>query len=158
VSKTKKIIINIVCSLLLLISGFCTGRFIRFGRASGASQQLITGITSARDDTDKIINELIIAGASAESAAKYGYIISEVIRELQSQNEQLRVSNDEAFRAIENNKRITEIVQSAQSELSNTTGTALEIAIKHAEDYERLIDSLQQALQYSSEDNRQSSE
>ena len=154
-SKTKKIITSIICILLVFIAGFCIGRYIRFGRISGDSQQLIERIVSAGDRTDKIIDELVTAGASAESAANYGYLISEIVRELQSQNEQLGVSNNEAIRAIENNKRITEIVQSAQSELYDSTGGALELAIKRAEDYERLIESLQQALQYSTEDNRQ---
>lgn len=150
---TKSTIITFCICIVLCISSFCAGRFIRFRRISGASEQLISGIIQAGDDTDKIINELTLTGASAESAANYGRIIAGIIEELRNVNDELSVSTNEAIRAVENNKRITEIVKSASSDLSNTTGNALEDAIKRAEDYERLIASLQEALRNSTENN-----
>ena len=150
---TKSTIITFCICIILCISSFCAGRYIRFGRISGTSEQLISGIVQAGNDTDKIINELTIAGASAESAANYGRIIAGVIEELRNINEEFSVSTNEAIRAVESNKRITEIVKSASSSLSDTTGNALEDAIKRAEDYERLIESLQEALRNSTENN-----
>ena len=150
---TKSTIITFCICVVLCISSFCIGRYIRIGRISGTSEQLISGIIQAGDDTDKIINELTLAGASAESAANYGRIISGVIEELRNVNEELSVSTNEAIRAVESNKRITEIVKSASSSLSNTTGNALEDAIERAENYERLIESLQEALRNSTENN-----
>lgn len=150
---TKSAIITFCICVVLCISSFCIGRYIRIGRISGTSEQLISGIIQAGDDTDKIINELTLAGASAESAANYGRIIAGVIEELRNVNEELSVSTNEAIRAVESNKRITEIVKSASSSLSNTTGNALEDAIERAENYERLIESLQEALRNSTENN-----
>lgn len=150
---TKSTIITFCICVVLCISSFCIGRYIRVGRISGTSEQLISGIIQAGDDTDKIINELTIAGASAESAANYGRIIAGVIEELRNVDEELSISTNEAIRAVESNKRITEIVKSASSSLSNTTGNALEDAIKRAENYERLIESLQEALRNSTENN-----
>lgn len=150
---TKSTIITFCICIILCISSFCFGRYTRFGRISGASEQLISGIVQAGNDTDKIINELTLAGASAESAANYGRIIAGIIEELRNVNDELSVSTNEAIRAVESNKRITEIVKSASSDLSNTTGNALEDAIKRAEDYERLIGSLQEALRNSTENN-----
>lgn len=150
---TKSTIITFCICVVLCISSFCIGRYIRVGRISGTSEQLISGIVQAGDDTDKIINELTLAGASAESAANYGRIIAGVIEELRNVNEEFSVSTNEAIRAVESNKRITEIVKSASSSLSNTTGNALEDAIERAENYERLIESLQEALRNSTENN-----
>lgn len=153
---TKTTIIYICVSLILCIGSFCAGRFIRFGRVSGTSEQLINGIIQAGNDTDKIIDQLVTAGASAESAANYGRIISGIVEELRAENEKLGVSTDAAIRAIESNKRISEIVQSANASLSSTTDNALELAIKRAEDYERLIATLQEALRDTTEDNPKS--
>lgn len=153
---TKTIFIYICVSLIFCIGSFFAGRFIRFGRISGTSEQLIDGIIQAGNDTDKIIDQLVIAGASAESAANYGQIISGIVEELRAENEKLGVSTDAAIRAIESNKRISEIIQSANASLSSTTDNALEIAIKRAEDYERLITTLQEALRDTTENNPKS--
>lgn len=153
---TKTTFIYICVSLIFCIGSFFAGRFIRFGRISGTSEQLIDGIIQAGNDTDKIINQLVIAGASAESAANYGQIISGIVEELRAENEKLGVSTDAAIRAIESNKRISEIIQSANASLSSTTDNALELAIKRAEDYERLITTLQEALRDTTENNPKS--
>lgn len=153
---TKTIFIYICVSLIFCIGSFFAGRFIRFGRISGTSEQLIDGIIQAGNDTDKIIDQLVIAGASAESAANYGQIISGIVEELRAENEKLGVSTDAAIRAIESNKRISEIIQSANASLSSTTDNALELAIKRAEDYERLITTLQEALRDTTENNPKS--
>lgn len=153
---TKFTIIRIVVVVVLCVGCFCAGRFIRFGRVSGASEQLISGIIQAGNDTNKIIDQLVASGASTESAAKYGQLIDGVIRELREENEKLGVSTDEAVRAIESNKRIADIVQSASASLSQTTNDALGDAIKRAEDYERLIATLQEAVRNSSENNNKS--
>ena len=153
---TKTIFIYICVSLIFCIGSFFAGRFIKFGRISGTSEQLIDGIIQAGNDTDKIIDQLVIAGASAESAANYGQIISGIVEELRAENEKLGVSTDAAIRAIESNKRISEIIKSANASLSSTTDNALELAIKRAEDYERLITTLQEALRDTTENNPKS--
>lgn len=153
---TKTTFIYICVSIIFCIGSFFAGRFIRFGRISGTSKQLIDGIIQAGNDTDKIIDQLVIAGASAESAANYGQIISGIVEELRTENEKLGVSTDAAIRAIESNKRISEIIQSANASLSSTTDNALELAIKRAEDYERLITTLQEALRDTTENNPKS--
>ena len=154
IKNIKDQFINCCFVLCLCIVSFCAGKFIRFERISGSSEQLISGIVQAGDNTDQIINELIVAGASAESAINYGQIIAGVIEELRNNNAEFSISTDEAIRAIESNKRVTELVQSASSSLYETTGTALELAIKRAEDYERLIESLQEALRNTTENNK----
>lgn len=150
---TKNQIIAFCISVFMCIACFLSGRYLRFERVSGDSEQLISGIIQAGNNTDQIINELTIAGASAESAERYGILISGIIEELREENDQLGISTNEAIRAIESNQRITELVKSASSSLYNTTGAAIDVAIKRAEDYERLIESLQEALGNTSEDN-----
>ena len=150
---TKNQIIAFCVSVFMCIACFLAGRYLRFERVSGDSEQLISGIIQAGNSTDQIINELTIAGASAESAERYGALISGIIEELRDENDKLGISTNEAIRAIESNQRIAELVKSASSSLHNATGTAIDIAIKRAEDYERLIESLQKALGNTSEDN-----
>ena len=150
---TKNQIVAFCVSVFMCITCFLAGRYLRFERVSGDSEQLISGIIQAGNNTDQIINELTIAGASAESAERYGALISGIIEELRDENDKLGISTNEAIRAIESNQRITELVKSASSSLHNATGTAIDIAIKRAEDYERLIESLQKALGNTSEDN-----
>lgn len=151
---TKKNIIIFCIVLVLICASFCAGRFIRFNRISGTSEQLISGIISVGNDADSIANRLTSAGYSAESAAQYGQLISGIIKEMRSENEKLGISADEAIRAVESNKRVTELVESAYSDLSKSTGDAIDITIKHAEDYERLIESLRQAIGDTSENNK----
>lgn len=150
---TKNQIIAFCISVFMCIACFLSGRYLRFERVSGDSEQLISGIIQAGNNTDQIINELTIAGASAESAERYGILISGIIEELRNENDQLGISTNEAIRAIESNQRITELVKSASSSLHNTTGAAIDVAIKRAEDYEQLIESLQEALGNTSKDN-----
>lgn len=143
-----KIFIAIVA---LCIACFCAGRYEGSREVSGNSERLIDGIISAGTDTDKIVDELTIAGASVESIRKYNEFISGIIDELQSNNEKLEISTNEAIRAIESNTRISKLVLSASEELHNTTGDAIADAIKRAEDYERLIKSLQETLRNTTE-------
>lgn len=140
-----------IAIMALCIACFCAGRYEGSREVSGNSERLIDGIISAGTDTDKIINELTIAGASIESARKYNEFISGIIDEIQSNNEKLGISTNEAIRAIESNTRISELVLSASEELHNTTGDAIADAIKCAENYEQLIESLQEALRNTTE-------
>ena len=149
----KKFFISIGAVLALCFASFCAGRHIRFSGASRASEQLISRVISAGDDANTISNCLSAAGYSAKSAAAAGQLIASVFGEMRKENEQLRVSINEAQRAAESNKRVTELVDAAYTKLSNTTGDAIDIAIEHAEQYEQLIKSLRQALGDTTENN-----
>jgi hypothetical protein len=142
----KKFFISIGVIIILCVSCFFAGRYTRFKGVSGTGEQLVSGIVLSRDTVDTIADNLYIADAATKSADELGRAIINGIGELQRSNEITILLTDEIIGAIENNKRITEEVESAYTEISGSTEFAIDLAIKRAEEYERLIDALQQII------------
>ena len=142
----KKIFIKLGIIIILCVSCFFAGRYTRFKGVSGTSEQLVSGIILSRDTVDTISNNLYIADAATKSADELGRAIINGIRELQRNNEITKLLTNEIIGSIENNKKITAEVESTYTDISESTEFAIDLAIKRAEEYERLIDALQQIV------------
>lgn len=142
----KKFFIKFGIIIILCISCFFAGRYTRFKRVSGTGEQLVSGIILSRDTVDTISNNLYIADAATKSADELGRAIINGIRELQRNNEITKLLTNEIIGSIENNKKITTEVESTHTDISESTEFAIDLAVKRAEEYERLIDTLQQIV------------
>ncbi len=144
--ESKKTVIHIIIFIIACFTCFCAGRFIRFKRTSRNSQQLESGILLTRNQVDTISNRLNIASSSIKSGADLEYAITKGIRELQHSNEVGILCINEIERTIENNQRSTEELKQSYNDLYNSTDYAIDLAIIHAREYERLIRTLQPAI------------
>lgn len=150
-SKTK-IRISIFFVIILCVSSFCAGRFIRFKRISGTSQQLVDGIILERETIDRIADELNIESNSIKSAAQLGRAIEDGIRTIREANEVGQVCTNAIVRSIEDDRELIESLHGSVSGYLSATDYALNVAIKRAEFYERIISAYDEATRNSRED------
>lgn len=141
---TKKTIIYIIIVIALCCVSFCSGRFIRFKRISGTSEQLISGIILSRDEVDSIANRLNIAGSQINSARDLQRAVSEGISSLQRGNEVGQLCIDAIEQSIKSYQERSEELEHSYNEFSDSADRALELGIIRAEQYEQLIRSFQQ--------------
>lgn len=143
-SKTKKILINIGCAIFILIFGFCTGRFIRFGRISGTSEQLVSGIILERDTTNRILDELSITRSAGNSSTDTGQAILRGIQELSKSNETAKLCISEIEREIELAQQNAKTIKQSFESVSDAIDYGWRITENQALAYERIVDTLQQ--------------
>ena len=153
---TKKHIISTIVVISLCFASFCAGRYIRIGRVAGTSQQLIDGIVLSRDTADSILNKLNIATNGINSSTEYNRAISEGIEQMQRSNEIGRLCIKEIERTIKDSKEFTTMLYESYSEFSDKSEWAFDVAIRKSEEYERLINSLQQFAGNIIKDNQKS--
>ena len=143
-SKAKKILTNIGYVVLIFVVGFCTGRFIRFKRISGSSEQLVSGIILERDTTDRILDELSITRTTGSSAADTEQAILRGIQELSKSNETIKLCISKIEREIELTQQNTQIIKQSFESVSDAIDYGWRIAEEQALTYERIVDTLQQ--------------
>lgn len=143
---SKKLIITCCVTIVLCIGSFCAGRYIRFGRISGTSQQLIDGIVLSRETADKLANELNIAGASLKSSENYGQTILEGIGELRKASEVGRLCSDAIKLSIERDAENNENLLQARGDYFESVDYAIELAAQRAELYEQIVRTYEQAV------------
>ena len=143
-SKAKKILTNIGYVVLIFVLGFCTGRFIRFKRISGSSEQLVSGIILERDTTDRILDELSITRTTGSSAADTEQAILRWIQELSKSNETIKLCISKIEREIELTQQNTQIIKQSFESVSDAIDYGWRIAEEQAVAYERIVDTLQQ--------------
>ena len=143
-SKAKKIPTNIGYVVLIFVLGFCTGRFIRFKRISGSSEQLVSGIILERDTTDRILDELSITRTTGSSAADTEQAILRGIQELSKSNETIKLCISKIEREIELTQQNTQIIKQSFESVSDAIDYGWRIAEEQALTYERIVDTLQQ--------------
>ena len=143
-SKAKKILTNIGYVVLIFVLGFCTGRFIRFKRISGSSEQLVSGIILERDTTDRILDELSITRTTGSSAADTEQAILRGIQELSKSNETIKLCISKIEREIELTQQNTQIIKQSFESVSDAIDYGWRIAEEQALTYERIVDTLQQ--------------
>jgi len=143
---SKKLIIACCVTIVLCIGSFCAGRYIRFGRISGTSQQLIDGIVLSRETADKLANELNIAGASLKSSENYGQTILEGIGELRKASEVGRLCSDAIKLSIERDAENNENLLQARGDYFESVDYAIELAAQRAELYEQIVRTYEQAV------------
>ena len=150
---TKKSIIYLCIVILLCVGSFCAGRFIRFGRISGTSQQLIDGVILSRETADKLANELNITRNTIQSADNYGRAVLEGIEELRKSSELGRVCADVIKQSIERDAENNKDLLESREEYFDAVDYALELATKRAELYESIVRTYEQAVSNNGENN-----
>lgn len=141
---TRKKVIYSIITVVLCISFFCIGRFVRFRGVSGTGDKLIEGIVLSRDTADQIFDILNIAESAISSSDEYSKAIIRGIAELQQSNAVGKLCLDEIKRTIEDSERFTEEFSKSYSDFSSATDRAFSLAIGQSMQYERIINSLRQ--------------
>lgn len=152
----KKVLIAIGVLVIIYFAGLCTGRFSRFGRVSGTGQELVDGIVLSRETTDKLFNELNLGGVSLKSGIGYEQAILEGVGTLRKSSEVGRICTDAIEQSIKSDEKFNEELRRNVSGYFDAADYALDISINHAELYESIIRSYEQAKSDNGEDNKES--
>ena len=152
----KKFFIKLGCIALFGITCFCAGRFIRFKGISGSGEQLISGIVLEGDTANTILDELGIARPAGQSASGTGYAVLRGIQELSKSNDTAKLCISEIEREIEHTQQNAEIIKQSFDGVSDAIEYGWRIAEEQARAYERIVDTLQQFNNDTSENDKES--
>lgn len=152
----KKFFIKLGCIILFGIACFCAGQFCRFGRVSGTSSQLVDGVVLSRETTDKLTNELNLGGVSLKSGIGYEQALLEGVGTLRKSSEVGRICTDAIEQSIKSDEKFNEELRRNVSGYFDAADYAIDISINHAELYESIIRSYEQAKSNNGENNKES--
>ena len=152
----KKFFIKLGCIVLFGITCFCAGRFIRFKGVSGSSEQLVSGIVLEGNTANTILDELGIARPAGQSASDTGYAVLRGIQELSKSNDAAKLCISEIEREIEHTQQNAEIIKQSFDGVSDAIEYGWRIAEEQARAYERIVDTLQQFNNDTSENDKES--
>lgn len=138
----KKTIIYTIILVICCAASFSFGRFVRFGRTSGNSKELIERIVQGRAQTDRILEQLNISKSSANSAEKTGQLIADGIERLAESNKVQRLLISKLESEIADTERRTDEIKSALAGAANSFEYGFEIAIEQSKSYERIVRTL----------------
>ena len=152
----KKFFIKLGCITLFGITCFCAGRFIRFKGISGSGEQLVSGIVLEGNTANTILDELGIARPAGQSASDTGYAVLRGIQELGKSNDAAKLCISEIEREIEHTQQNAEIIKQSFNGVSDAIEYGWRIAEEQALAYERIVDTLQQFNNDTSENDKES--
>ena len=152
----KKFFIKLGCITLFGITCFCAGRFIRFKGISGSGEQLVSGIVLEGNTANTILDELGIARPAGQSASDTGYAVLRGIQELGKSNDAAKLCISEIEREIEHTQQNAEIIKQSFNGVSDAIEYGWRIAEEQARAYERIVDTLQQFNNDTSENDKES--
>ena len=152
----KKFFIKLGCITLFGITCFCAGRFIRFKGISGSGEQLVSGIVLEGNTANTILDELGIARPAGQSASDTGYAVLRGIQELSKSNDTAKLCLSEIEREIEHTQQNAEIIKQSFDGVSDAIEYGWRIAEEQARAYERIVDTLQQFNNDTSENDKES--
>ena len=142
----KSHIITFVIAIILCIASFCTGRFVRFKRISGASEQLESGIILTGDQLNQIADDLNIQRGSIKSAAELGRAINQGIETAGRGSELGQICIDAIKRSIDADRKFAEDISTIEEGYLSTVQRSIELAAERAKLYERIISSYNEAI------------
>lgn len=143
----------ILFAIIIFASGYITGRSRRLANVSSASGQLEQRIDESLNTAGDILNRSDTAGAIANGLASSGSAVAEGLGTMQLSSQRLEVFYSEVIRAVEADKEATRTFESIHNASTGATVDALDIAIQHSEQYEKLISSLQRTIDNLNKDN-----
>lgn len=143
----------ILFATIIFASGYITGRNRRLANVSSASGQLEQRIDGSLNTAGDILNRSDTAGAIANGLASSGSAVAEGLGTMQLSSQRLEVFYSEVIRAVEADKEATRTFESIHNASTGATVDALDIAIQHSEQYEKLISSLQRTIDNLNKDN-----
>lgn len=152
----KNFFIKLGCIALFGVTCFCAGRFIRFKGISGSGEQLVSGIVLEGNTANTILDELGIARPAGQSASDTGYAVLRGIQELGKSNDAAKLCISEIEREIEHTQQNAEIIKQSFDGVSDAIEYGWRIAEEQARAYERIVDTLQQFNNDTSENDKES--
>ena len=152
----KKFFIKLGGIALFGIACFCAGRFTRFKGVSGTGEQLVSGVILEGDSANTILDELGIARPAGQSASDTGYAVLRGIQELGKSNDAARLCINEIEREVEHTQQNAEIIKQSFDGVSDAIEYGWRIAEEQALAYERIVNTLQQFNNDSSENDEES--
>jgi hypothetical protein len=152
----KKFFIKLGCVILFGVACFCAGQFCRFRGVSGTSDQLVDGVVLSRETTDKLFDELNLGGVSLKSGVGYEQAILEGVGTLRKSSEVGRICTDAIEQSIKSDEKFNEELRRNVSGYFDAADYAIDISINHAELYESIIRSYEQAKSNNGENNKES--
>ena len=153
----KKFFIKLGCLIVFGVACFLAGGiFFRSRGISGTSQQLVDGVVLSRETTDKLANELNLGGVSLKSGVGYEQALLEGVGTLRKSSEVGRICTDAIEQSIKSDEKFNEELRRNVSGYFDAADYALDISINHAELYESIIRSYEQAKSNNGEDNKES--
>lgn len=150
----KKTLIAIGIVVALCVASFCAGRFIRFGRISGASQQLIDGIVLTGDQLSQITDELNLEKGAISSAEELGQAIRRGVNTAGSGTELGRVCIDAIEQSIKSDQEFSRNLSEIEDKHYSAVDRALELAIRRAELYESIISTYNETVGNNGKDSK----
>ena len=143
----------ILFAIIIFASGYITVRNRRLVNVSSASGQLEQRIDESLNTAGDILNRSDTAGAIANGLASSGSAVAEGLGTMQLSSQRLELFYSEVIRAVEADKEATRTFESIHNASTGATVDALDIAIQHSEQYEKLISSLQRTIDNLNKDN-----
>lgn len=143
----------ILFAIIIFASGYITGRNRRLANVSSASGQLEQRIDESLNTAGDILNRSDTAGAIANGLTSSGSAVAEGLGTMQLSSQRLELFYSEVIRAVEADKEATRTFESIHNASTGATVDALDIAIQHSEQYEKLISSLQRTIDNLNKDN-----
>ena len=150
----KKFFIKLGCIILFGAICFCAGRFCRLKGVSGSGEQLVDGVVLSRETADKLADELNLGGVPLKSGAEYGQAILEGVGTLRKSSEVGRICTDAIEQSIKSDEKFNEELRQNVSGYFDATNYALELAVRHAESYEKIVRTYEQAKSDNRENNK----
>lgn len=153
----KKFFIKLGCLIVFGFTCFLAGGiFFRSRGATGTSQQLVDGVVLSRETTDKLANELNLGGVPLKSGVGYEQALLEGVGTLRKSSEVGRICTDAIEQSIKSDEKFNEELRRNVSGYFDAADYAIDISINHAELYESIIRSYEQAKSNNGEDNKES--
>lgn len=152
----KRVLITLGIMLAFGATCFCAGKFSRFGRISGTSQELVDGIVLERDTANKLLDELGIARPAGQSAVDAGYAVLRGVQELSKSNDTALLCISEIEREVDLTQQNAEIIKQSFDGVSDAIEYGWRISEEQAAAYERIIETLQQFNKDSGKDDEES--
>lgn len=124
------VVVGIVCYWAGKQSGF-TGN-------SGAGTELVDGIILSRNDTERILDELVVAGFAGKSSVSYGQAVADGIEKLCESNKRQRLYINDVRREIDSATQNTEIINESITGISDAVDYGWQIVLEDAKALERI--------------------
>lgn len=136
----KRVLITLGILLAFGAACFCAGRFSRFGRVSGTSQELVDGIILTGDEASRVLDKLGIARSSGKSAKDLGYEVGRGIERLCQSDEVQRLFINDIRREIETTTENAKVINESFTDVSDASDYGWNIILDEARALQRIAE------------------
>lgn len=136
----KRVLITLGILLAFGTACFCAGKFSRFGRISGTSQELVDGIILTGDEAGRVLDKLGIARSSGKSAKDLGYEVGRGIERLCQSDEVQRLFINDIRREIETTTENAKGINESFTDVSDASDYGWDIILDEARALQRIAE------------------